>query len=149
MYAIRSYYAASLAELLPGGQREAVVEQLRDRVTIHGGNGRQRGGGVDRIVTRLVRYRDGFQPDQPRRCIATERVRLGCPVEEAGPAGKRLEAVLARLVVVEHRQQTGRWSRLARIHTRLVHSERRAGIRITSYNVCYTKLLRELEFLNI
>ncbi|MCY1438484.1 hypothetical protein D9M71_546860 [compost metagenome] len=93
---------AVAAGLLPGRQRQAVVEQLRHAGQVERRRTAQRAG-EDAVVRRRFLLRAVQQLDQPRPVVATERRRLGRPVQPSGAGGELLRAVHAQPVVGTYR----------------------------------------------
>ncbi|MGK2898434.1 MAG: hypothetical protein ACSLE9_07075 [Burkholderiaceae bacterium] len=102
------------AVLLPGGQREAQLEQRRDAVAVRRA---RRHAGVQVGPGRGQRAGHQRQQRDRRTGPAAEGVRLRVPVQRFGARGVALQMVLAALVIgprrvqrVVHDAQTGRFS---------------------------------------
>ncbi|MNN39423.1 hypothetical protein D3C81_1534590 [compost metagenome] len=93
---------AIAAGFLPGRQRQAVVEQLRDAGEVERRRRTQRAA-EHAVVGRRLFLRTMQQFDQPAAVVASERRRLGRPVQPPRPRGELLRAVHAQLVVGAYR----------------------------------------------
>ncbi|MCY1392407.1 hypothetical protein D9M71_72780 [compost metagenome] len=99
--------------LLPGGDGQAVVEQLRQARAIQWRRRAERGG-EHRVVGRRFFQRAMPQLQHARAAVAAEGRRLGRPVELAGPRREAVRAVLAEFVIGTH----------GIVHCRASHSAR-------------------------
>ncbi|MNF65648.1 hypothetical protein D3C84_474150 [compost metagenome] len=89
------------AGLLPGRQRQAVVEQLRQAGPVQRRRRAQRRGEHRVVVGRLL-LRPVPQLDQPGTGVTPKGRRLSRPLQLAGPGGEALRLVLAQLVIGAH-----------------------------------------------
>src|SRR5581483_7067651 len=100
---------AALTGLLPGSDRERMIEEPRDGLKREG-LGSHRAGPIQIVISGrrgLVLRRGAWKRHQGRAREAPKRIRLICPVQIAERSSVPEEVMLGFLVVADHLEQRG------------------------------------------